>query len=143
MNSAYPSIGDSIRAMTLGVMNHSQLTNVFLGRVTSVSPLEITIDQKTTLSMPFLLLTNAVKDHNVDIMVSWETVDNTHQHGNGNDGKPTDEHTHKHSVCGRKRITIYNGLTMGEEVILLRLQGGQDYVVLDRITPHKTEGESL
>lgn len=138
-----PDMLDVIKYISLGVMNSSQLVNIFRGTVTSVSPLEIMINQKVVLSMPFLILTNAVKDHDVDIMVSWETVNNTHQHENGNDGKPTDEHTHNHMVWGRKRITIYNGLTLGEEVLLLRLQGGQDYVVLDRITPHKTTGENL
>lgn len=138
-----PDMLDVIKYISHGVMTSSQLVNIFRGTVTSVSPLEITINQKVVLSMPFLILTNAVKDHDVDIMVSWETVNNTHKHENGNDGKPTDEHTHNHMVWGRKRITIYNGLTMGEEVLLLRLQGGQDYVVLDRITPHKTTGENL
>lgn len=143
VHSPYPDVVDTIKAITTGVMENSHLSNVFRGKVTSVSPLEISINNQVTLSGMFLILTNAVKDHDVDIMVSWETVNNTHQHENGNDGKPTDEHTHNHMVWGRKRITIYNGLTMGEEVLLLRLQGGQDYVVLDRITPHKTTGENL
>lgn len=142
MNNAYPDITDTFKAITLGVMNNSALTDAFMGTVVSESPLEIQLDSKATLTAPFLVLTNAVKDYTVDVTMTWETEDNTHKHGNGNDGQPTDEHTHKHEITGRKRLTIHNGLTKGEEVLLLRLHGGQTYVVLDRLSQHISKVEN-
>lgn len=139
VNNAFPDISDSIKALTLGVMNNASLTDACVGTVTSENPLEVTLDSKSTLSAPFLLLTNAVKDYTVDVTMTWETEDNTHKHGNGNDGQPTEEHTHKHEILGRKRLTVHNGLTMGEEVLLLRLQGGQTYVIIDRLSEHITK----
>ena len=41
--------------------------------------------------------------------------------------------THTHIVNGQKQITIHNGLDVGDEVILIRQQEGQKFVVLDRI----------
>lgn len=41
--------------------------------------------------------------------------------------------THTHDIEGTKQMTIHNHLEKGEEVILLRMQGGQKYIVLDRI----------
>lgn len=41
--------------------------------------------------------------------------------------------THRHTVTGRKRVTVHNALAVGDEVILARKQGGQQYIVLDRI----------
>lgn len=38
-----------------------------------------------------------------------------------------------HDIEGTKQMTIHNHLEKGEEVILLRMQGGQKYIVLDRI----------
>lgn len=40
---------------------------------------------------------------------------------------------HTHSYKGRKTFKVHNGLKSGEKVILLRVQGGNQYVVLDRV----------
>lgn len=138
-----PGLLDVINISTGRLLTQMMLTNVEYGRVTGVNPLEITLDSKVPLPAAFLTLTNAVKDHSVDITVSWNTEDNTHRHGNGNNGLPTDKATHNHAIKGRKRITVHNGLTLGERVILLRKQGGQDYIVLDRVDEAKTTGESV
>jgi len=38
------------------------------------------------------------------------------------------------AVCfkGRKKFIIHNNLSVGEKVVLLRMQGGQKFIVLDR-----------
>lgn len=150
---AVPSFVDLFRMSADQLMNSKQLTAVVFGNVTRVNPLEITLDQKVKLSEAFLTLTNAVKDHAVDITVSWQTVSDNHlkpahTHGNGNNGSPTSstsdfETTHHHDIKGRKKIIVHNGLTLGERVILLRVTGGQNYVVLDRVDEAKTTGESI
>ncbi len=48
---------------------------------------------------------------------------------------------HRHGFSGRKRIMIYNGLREGEKVILLRAEGGQRFIVIDRLCDVATEGE--
>lgn len=48
---------------------------------------------------------------------------------------------HRHGFSGRKRIMIYNGLREGEKVILLRAEGGQRFIVIDRLCDAATEGE--
>ena len=163
-NPSVPNFVELFKMSTLQLMSTMQLSDVEYGKVTSVNPLEITIDQKTKLTSNYLTLTNAVKDHTVDITVSWQTVDDdylhdgamqhTHQPGTYKDGEgsplsgvsgtPVSFNTkHKHDIKGRKRITIHNGLTLGERVVLLRKAGGQDYIVLDRVDEAKTTGESV
>ena len=93
---------------------------VIFGIVTGVSPLAVSVDQKMTLQAPILILTNNVRDYVVDIEVSWQT---------GLGGDPI----HNHSISGRKTVTVRNGLKIGEKVILLKMQGGQKYIVLDRV----------
>ena len=39
---------------------------------------------------------------------------------------------HKHRYQGRKKWRVHNALKTGEKVILLRCDGGQKYIVLDR-----------
>ena len=114
------------------------------GLVVNDNPLEISIGSDFVLPSEYLNLTNAVKDHKVDITVDWFSEDESeHVHGNGNDGNDTtpSKEPHKHNIKGLKTITIHNGLTKGEKVLLLREQGGQNYIVLDRISEYITKGE--
>lgn len=153
LETPLPDFLDIFNASTKRLMDQQMLTDVTFGVVSKVNPLEITLDSKVPLPEAFLTLTNAVKDHTVDITVSWATVEDDylkpdHTHGNGNNGSPTTSTsdfntTHKHDIKGRKRIIVHNGLTVGERVILLRKSGGQDYVVLDRVDEAKSTGESI
>lgn len=106
------------------------------GTVESISPLTIRIDQKTLLEEDELILTHLVKDYEVDISVSHNTETFELM-----EGLPTDIKEHKHKYVGRKKITIHQGLKVGEDVVLLKVQGGQTYIVLDRYTKPITEGE--
>lgn len=143
IEGAAPKLTDLIKLVTAGVINSMQLPEVYIGKVVSENPLSIRLSADNILPAKYLILTNAVKDHKVDIEVSWYTDENKHKHGNGNEGQDTTEVTHKHAIKGRKEITVYNGLTEGEKVLLLRVQGGQNYVVVDRISELKTRGESV
>jgi len=41
--------------------------------------------------------------------------------------------SHTHSYTGRKQFLIHNALVIGDEVILIRLPGGQRFLVIDRL----------
>lgn len=91
---------------------------VCFGKVVSKSPLQILVDQKMTLGAAQLVLTRNVTDYKTEVSVEWET--------------DTSE-AHEHEVKGKKKMTIHNSLVKGDEVILLRQQGGQKYIVVDRM----------
>ena len=143
IEGAAPKLTDLMKLIAAGVINNMQLPEVYIGSVISENPLKIRLSADHIIPEKYLILTNAVKDHEVDITVSWTTVDNTHKHGNGNEGQDTTEVTHNHAVKGRKKIMVHNGLTQGEKVLLLRTQGGQNYIVVDRISKLQTSGESV
>jgi hypothetical protein len=113
----------------------SKPTAITYGKVISVSPLSIQIEQKLTLPAEFFKLTKAVTDHYVDMTVSHVTEDQS-----GGSGYALFA-SHNHGYSGRKKYLVHNGLQAGEEVILLRVQGGQRFIVLDRVFDHITEGE--
>ena len=122
--------------------------DVLIGKVTSIEPLKIFVGTvNAELTKDHLILTNAVTDHYVDIHVNHltDTIsgewDTTHAHPDAGDGTiPTD---HVHSYSGRKKIKIYNGLQVGEFVVILKASGGNSYVVLDRIGEPITNGEYI
>ena len=118
--------------------------NVCFGKVTSASPLKILVDQKMTLSSSQLVLTRNVTDYTSMVTVQWSTeserishshgVDLTDSNGDTVQGKTEVQSvSHAHDVEGTKQMTFHNKLEQGEEVVLLRMQGGQKYIVLDRI----------
>ena len=102
---------------------------VCFGKVVSVSPLKIQVEQKITLGKAQLVLTKNVTDHEVEMTVSeWETEETSGGSGDSSFA------THKHGFdSNKKRTTIHNALKVGEGVVLLREQGGQKYIVLDKV----------
>lgn len=112
-------------------------TSIVYGEVMTVDPLTIQVEQKLTLPAEFFKLTNAVRDHYVDITVSHVT-----ENRSGGSGDPAFA-SHNHDYSGRKKILVHNGLRVGEQVILIQAQGGQDFIILDRVFDHITEGEWL
>lgn len=105
------------------------------GTVTGISPLEITTDQKLILGEKQLILTNAVRDYTVEMTVDHVTEVISHGHSvtdtytGGGTAQPVD---HSHPYKGRKSFRVHLGLKMGEKVIMVRCDGGQQFVVLDR-----------
>lgn len=104
------------------------------GTVTGLSPLEITTDQKLILGEKQLILTNAVRDYTVEMTVDHVTEVISHGHSvtdtyTGGTAQPVE---HSHPYKGRKSFRVHLGLKMGEKVILVRCDGGQQFVVLDR-----------
>lgn len=148
-----PPLHESMKTIAYNLMQSMKLTDILYGTVSKASPLEIAVDQRFILTESFLVLSNMVKDHAVDITVSMKTEDDNylvpnHTHGNGNNGSPTTttsdfDTTHHHDIKGRKKIIMHYGLKVGEKVILVRMQGGRKYLVLDRIETPICEGEWL
>ena len=105
------------------------------GTVTGLSPLQITTDQKLILGEYQLILINAVRDYTVEMTVDHVTEVISHGHSvtdtytGGGTAQPVD---HSHPYKGRKSFRVHLGLKMGEKVILVRCDGGQQFVVLDR-----------
>lgn len=159
-NNSIPSIGRSIRALARHVVEAGSPCDIFTGTVVSAQPLSIRISQDFTLSAQFLTLTNAVKDHEIDISIAMQTQwdaylpEDLWAHDHPRESGVSDkipesvsydlwkvDTTHKHDIIGRKKIVVHNGLTVGETVLLLREQGGQNYIVLDRLSDANVEGE--
>lgn len=78
------SLVEVIKKMAVGANDANAPTSVLFGTVTSVEPLEITVDQKLKLTERFLMLTKNVKDYKVDVTMDWDTentsLDANHSH---------------------------------------------------------------
>ena len=99
-----------------------------LGEVVSVSPLRIRINQKITIPATQLLLTNAVRDHVVRL--TKEDGDDDEHEENAEENTPEEQ---EGDAGDPKRYTVHCALAVGEKVLLLRCDGGQKFIVLDRL----------
>ncbi len=95
-----------IKRVALAAVGASKPVEVCFGRVAGTSPLEIIVEQKMRLGEAQLVLPRHVTDHEVML-------------GSRDDSE-------------RKLVTIHNGLAVDDQVILLRQQGGQKYIVWDK-----------
>ena len=82
-----------------------------------------------------LILTRNVTDFDTMVTMNWETEEEGQNHyHNAPEGRTEAQSAkHYHIMTGQKQITIHNGLGVGDQVILIRQQEGQKFVVLDRI----------
>ena len=105
-----PSMIQIIKKAAIEAVEASNPTKLIYGTVRSTSPLSIKIDQKFTIPEEFLVLTKNVRDYEVEVTMNLFT-----ENKSGGSG------------------TIHNSLKVGDKVILLREQGGQKYIVLDKV----------
>ena len=85
-----------------------------------------------TLGAAQLVLSRHVTEYETEI--SGGNIQNFYYVGTppGAAAVPVEPEPHVHAV-GRIKITVHNGLAAGDEVILIRQQGGQIYIVWYRI----------
>ena len=110
--------------------------NILFGKVINESPLKINVEQRMVLSEEQLILTRNVMDYTVSI-TAGNIQDYYFKSGEyGTETEPVlkdhPELKHTHAI-DEIPITIRNALTKGEDVILIRQQEGQKYVVIDRL----------
>ncbi|OSA89560.1 UNVERIFIED_ORG: hypothetical protein B2H93_15980 [Clostridium botulinum] len=99
------NLNELMKYIAINAIEQTKPMNLLYGEVKSINPLSICVNQKKTYTEEFLVLTRNVTDY--DSYIKQE---------NGE----------------KKKYTIHNSLKVGDIVILLRIQGGQEFIVLDK-----------
>lgn len=120
INDELPNVLKSLVAQTVRGMNPSDFV---LGEVISADPLVIRVGENE-LDEDFLILSDNVRDFEVDIEVNHITE----KRAGG--GGYAEYASHDHDYKGRKKIIIYNGLKIGEKVVMIQQSGGQLFLLL-------------
>lgn len=129
------SLEDVLKKLVIQTTQNAKPTALIKAQVTSTSPVTVSVDGRFEISSPFLELTHNVKDYYVDITVAHTTE----KRGGG--GGYAEYESHDHDYKGRKKILVHNGLQVGEYVWLVRQEGGQVFVVLDRVNDPSCSGQ--
>ena len=139
-----------IKKSVLEAVMASDPVKILFGKVTGVGPLKIDVEQKMKLGESQLILCRNVTDFETEVSVDTDTDKALGAHSHNltlelqEAGEPLHVHNasssagaenleHTHSIKKRMKVTVHNRLAIGDKVILLRDQGGQKYLVVDRI----------
>ncbi|MGF9913745.1 DUF2577 domain-containing protein [Paenibacillus ehimensis] len=106
------SLLDVIKRAALDAVEAQKPVSILFGKVTKKSPLEVFVDQRFTLTEDFLILPEQLTELKIDLK-------HTHPGGNGE--------------ALTEPIVIRKGLEEGDKVILARMQGGLNYLIIDRV----------
>ncbi|BDR66965.1 phage protein [Clostridium tetani] len=101
---------DTIKKASMGAVGASNPVNILFGEVLSIEDFKIKVDQKLILDKDFFIIPESLIRYEVDLK---------HSHGSNN------------TALGK--LVIREGLKKGDKVLLLRVQGGQQYVILDKV----------
>lgn len=134
------NLAETIYLMNQRSQKASQLTDLKIGTVTSVNPLEVTINTAMApLKSGVLILTASVVEKKIPIL--------EHNHTNPEGGNTGDALLQSQIVCQEngEPLPVENGyiilnraLEVGDKVILLRVQNGQRFIILSRVFEEAT-----
>jgi len=98
-----------------GAVEAGKPAAIMIGTVTNTNPLNVNVEQRLTLTEDFLIVPESLTAYEVDL-----------------------QHTHSYSTGTTSEalpdpLVIRRGLEVGDIVLLLRVQGGQQFVILDRV----------
>ena len=122
---------EALKRAAIDAIEAKKPVNVYFGEVVSAAPLKINVEQKMVLGEKQLILSRNVT--NFKTSITGGNIKNYYYTGSTTDsGTAPVSPSHVHAV-GKIEITVHNGLVVGDEVILIRQQEGQKFIVLDRI----------
>jgi hypothetical protein len=88
---------------------------LMFGTITKTNPLEVNVDQRFLLPADFLIVPEQLTSYEVDLKHSHDYADGVTQE------------------ALTEKVVIRRGLEVGDKVLLCRMQGGQKFIVLDRV----------
>lgn len=132
---------DILQQMTQESMKSAQLTDLQIGTVTAVDPLEITISASMApLRAGVLYLTVDVVEKKIPVVQHSHTIKVTDTFTGGGSATCSTELTDIVCYESGTALPVENGyiifnraLAVGDKVLLLRVQNGQKFVVLSRV----------
>lgn len=115
-----------VKVAAMEAIANSKPCELKTGTVISVKPLRIRVSNDLTLPEAVLIVPQRLTDYTIEI--SGKSANVFSVEGNTlfiQDGDSADEST--------ETITVHNSLKIGDNVILIRNQGGKSYYIADRI----------
>lgn len=111
----------TVKKAAMDAMAAGNPAAVMFGEVINTDPLEVNVDQRFTLPADFLIIPESLTHFEIDLRHYHDYTDDS---GGTKQTKP---------ALPEKPVVIRRGLEKGDKLLLLRVQGGQQFVILDRV----------
>lgn len=115
---------EAIRMAAASGIEAGKPVAVLFGEVVRTGPLEVMVDQRFSVDEEFLVLPESLTRYEADL---------THRHAYTDAGASGTVSRTTEAGLSAAPLIIRHGLEAGNKVILLRVQGGQKYVILDKV----------
>ncbi len=125
--SNFDGLHKLIKKIVVDTLNSTNPTNIVFGVVKTVEPLSVQLEQQEIIPQELLALTRNVTDFERDVKVNFNT-----ENSSGGSGESAFA-SHNHLVTGVKTEEVLHGLEVGDKVVMARVQGGQKFVILERV----------
>lgn len=132
------SLLDLVKQAGVGAVEASNPMAVLFGTVTKANPLEVNVDQRFTLTGDFLVVPESLR-----FLRACDEKFSIKAKGNFLTGVVVEDESEEQWTGDTRlygeEVTITRGkmplapFAAGDKLILLRVQGGQQYIVLDRV----------
>lgn len=137
-----------IKVAAMDAVENSKPCDLRFGIVSSIAPLKVKVSNDLIIPESLLIVPEHLTDYSVlsnaggegtneggssvDLSVEGETLFITTNTTNtvAESTETTDDAV---EFVDERTLTIYNGLEVGDNVVLLRNQGGSSYLILDRV----------
>ena len=127
MPNDYMKLVNQIKQIAADTIQAAIPAGFVAGTVTSIAPLIVELESKLPIPASNLVLTKNTCLWSVDMDVDHQTEDAA---GGSGDAEYA---SHHHGYAGKKTFRVHNELAVGDTVLLGRCEGGQKFVVLDRL----------
>jgi hypothetical protein len=107
-----------------GAVEAGNPVHVMFGVVETADPLAVRVDQRFTLTAEFLVIPESLIHYELELR-------HDHQYTDSSDSGTSTKTTVP--ALPEDPVVIRRGLEEGDKLLLLRMQGGQKYVIFDRV----------
>lgn len=114
---------ETIKQIALNTVESTKPTAFFVRTISTVNPLSIVFDQKITLDATKIIVPETLTKRTVKLEIEV---------------KIEESEGHKH-VVKVTEATLDGGLKVGDKVLLAREQGGQRYIIIDRVVTYDSD----
>ena len=117
----YTELIQILKKSAVEAVKAEQPAAVCFGKIVSVSPLQVLVEQKILLTKQQLLIAQSALDRELCVTIDCTTENSTVGT------------IHMHQIAGDKTVTVHSALKLNDTLLLLRKQGGQIYVIIDKV----------
>lgn len=122
-----------IKQIAIDAVNNEKISDLRYGTVISESPLKVQVTNQFVIPESMLIVPQHLTDYEIEATIAPDYIWKTREKSGGTGETSYASHDHD-IIIDKLKFKVHNKLKTGDKVSLMRQQGGQFYLVVDRLT---------